>query len=366
MVSSSLFTPLTIGHITLANRFVRSATWEGLAEDDGSMTERLGDLIDELAKGGLGMIISGHAYVSREGQAGPWQLGVCDDSLIEDLTGLAAIMKQYGSRTVLQLAHAGGQAAEALTGTQARAPSPMVGRAGNQAREMTEDEISQTVQAFAAAADRAKQSGFDGVQIHAAHGFLLSQFLSPFYNRRTDAYGGSLENRARLLLETYAAIRAAVGDDFLVLVKINSEDFIDGGFSVDDMLAVCRMLETAGVDAIEMSGGTIAEESRYSACRTETADRPDEESYYREAARRYKETIGIPLILVGGIRSFEAAEQLVADGLADCISLCRPLIAEPGLVARWHSGDRAPSKCVSCNQCFGPAGLGEGIKCVLE
>lgn len=366
MTTSTLFTPLSIGSMVLKNRFVRSATWEGLAGEDGSATERLGDLMIELGSSELGMIISGHAYVSREGQAGRWQLGIYDDRLVPGLTQMAQNMTRRGSRAVAQLAHAGGRAAEALTGTQAAAPSPMVGRAGNQAREMTVDEIARTASAFAAAAARAKQAGFDGVELHAAHGFLLSQFLSPYFNRRTDRYGGSLENRARFLLEALAAIRRSVGDDYPVLVKINAEDFIDGGFTVDDMIATSRFLEQAGIDAIEMSGGTISEASRYRACRTEVAQRPDDEAYYREAARRYKDAVGTPLVLVGGIRSFEAAEQLVEDGLADAVALCRPLIREPGLIVRWHSGNREPARCESCNQCFEPAIAGEGIRCMME
>ncbi|MBN1589689.1 MAG: hypothetical protein JW888_09250, partial [Pirellulales bacterium] len=143
-------------------------------------------------------------------------------------------------------------------------------------------------------------------------------------------------------------------------------DFIDGGFTVDDMIATSRLLEQAAVDAIEMSGGTVAEASRYSACRTDVVQRPDDEAYYREAARRFKEAVGVPLILVGGIRSFEAAEALVESGLADAVSLCRPLIAEPGLVARWKAGDHEPAQCTSCNQCFEPATAGEGIRCVVE
>jgi len=362
---SVLFSPLAIGSMTLANRFVRSATWEALAGADGSVSERLADMMIELGSGELGAIISGHAYVSREGQAGPWQLGIYDNRLVAGLAELTANMKRRGSRAIAQLAHAGLVAADALSGLPAIAPSPMAGRGGRPVREMTDQDIAALTRAFADAAGRARRAGFDAVQLHAAHGFLLSQFLSPYFNRRTDRYGGSVENRARLLLEVLGATRAAVGDDYPVLVKINAEDFIDGGFTVNDMVATCRLLERAGINAVEMSGGTVAETSRFSACRTETARRPEEEPYYRDAARRYKDAIGVPLILVGGIRSFEAAEQVVSQGLAAAVALCRPLIAEPGLVRRWKSGDRSPSICTSCNQCFEPASTGEGIRCVL-
>ncbi|MBN2217476.1 MAG: NADH:flavin oxidoreductase [Pirellulales bacterium] len=364
-MDSPLFTPISLGPMKLANRFVRSATWEALAGDDGAMTPHLAGLIATLGNGRLGAIISGHAYVGREGQAGPWQLGIYDDRLVPGLAEMVENMRRHGSRAVAQLAHAGGQAVEPLSGMTPIGPSAMAGRCGSRVREMNEADIARVTRAFADAASRARQAGFDAVQIHAAHGFLLSQFLSPYFNHRVDRYGGSLENRARFLLETVEATRSAVGDDRAVLVKINAEDFIDGGFSVDDMVGACLLLERAGVDAVEMSGGTVAEASRFSACRNELAQDPAEEPYYREAARRYKDAVGLPLILVGGIRSFEAAEQIIDQGLADCVALCRPLIAEPGLIARWESGDRAPARCISCNQCFGPASAGEGIRCVI-
>ncbi|HBO43563.1 MAG TPA: NADH:flavin oxidoreductase [Planctomycetaceae bacterium] len=366
MTTSPLFTPLAIGSMTLKNRFVRSATWEGLAGDDGSVTERLCGLIDNVAAGELGMIISGHAFVSREGQAGPWQLGIYDDRLAAGLTELATRMKRHGSAAVAQLAHAGGQAAQMLTGTQPVGPSPMTGRSGAAAREMTVAEITQTVEAFARAATRARTAGFDAVQLHGAHGFLLSQFLSPHFNRRTDGYGGDVAGRARFLLETVAAVRAAVGPGYPILAKINADDFLDDGFNVDHMIETCRMLQDASLDAVELSGGTVADESRYSSVRTGEPARPEEEVYYRKAAERFKKEVGLPLILVGGIRSFDVAERIITDGLADAVAVSRPLIVEPGLVARWKSGDHGPSTCLSCNQCFEPGMMGEGIRCVLE
>ncbi len=149
------------------------------------------------------------------------------------------------------------------------------------------------------------------MQIHAAHGYLLSQFLSPFFNKRKDEYGGSIENRARIVLETLQSVRRAVGEEYPVLIKINSEDFVDDGLTVDEMLYVAAQLERGGIDAIEMSGGTVYASGAYSAIRTGAFDTPEKEVFYREAAARYKEKIGVPLMLVGGIRSFEVAEKLV-------------------------------------------------------
>ena len=179
-----LFETTAINTMNLENRFVRSATWEGMAGEDGSCTPRLIDLMVELAKGGVGLIISSHTYVSREGQAGPWQLGIYSDELIPNLREMTEAVHKQGGKIVLQLAHAGCRADFNLTGIQPLGPSLKEKESGPLCREMTQEEIRQTIEAFAKGATRAQKIGFDGVQIHAAHGFLLSQFLSPFYNKR--------------------------------------------------------------------------------------------------------------------------------------------------------------------------------------
>jgi 2,4-dienoyl-CoA reductase-like NADH-dependent reductase (Old Yellow Enzyme family) len=199
-----------------------------------------------------------------------------------------------------------------------------------------------------------------------AQGYLLSQFLSPFFNKRRDAYGGSIENRARIVLETLQSVRNAVGSGFPVLVKINSEDFVEGGLTVDEMLYVAALMERSGIDANEMSGGTVYASGAFSAIRMGAINTPEKDVYYRQAAERYKATIGVPLLLVGGIRSFEVAEKLVNDGLTDYISLSRPLIREPALINRWKSGDLRKATCISDNACFGPATKGEGLYCVRD
>jgi 2,4-dienoyl-CoA reductase-like NADH-dependent reductase (Old Yellow Enzyme family) len=217
---------------------------------------------------------------------------------------------------------------------------------------------------FARAAAQARDAGFDGIQIHAAHGYLLSQFLSPHYNRRTDHYGGDPANRARALLEVLEAVRREVGEDFPIIAKINADDTLADGVRPSDMVETAMLLEKGGIDAVELSGG--CKDGRHSAARKGRIDGPDKEVYYRDAARLYKERIKVPLILVGGIRSLETAEGLVRDGTADYVSMCRPLIREPGLVNRWKSGDRRPSGCLSDNLCYGPIRAGEGIRCVME
>ncbi|UFS71471.1 NADH:flavin oxidoreductase [Geomonas sp. RF6] len=352
----------TIGKLKLRNRTVRSATWEGMADDNGAPTAALNRVMTNLAAKDVGLVITGHCYVSAEGKAGPRQIGAYDDALIPALSSMAKGVHEEGGAIVLQLAHGG---VNALASSTAIGPSELTTAAGKSCRAMDGEDLLKAAASFAAAALRAKKAGFDGVQIHAAHGYLLSEFLSPYYNRRTDQYGGSIDNRARLLLETYQAVRDTVGAEYPVLVKLNSEDFLEGGFSVQEMVAVSRMLQAAGVDAIELSGGTIYEPGRYGAIRTGKVP-PEEEGFYRAAAKAYKEEVTIPLILVGGIRSFDIAEKLLAAGEADFISLCRPLIREPGLVKRWLGGDLAPARCVSCNSCFAPLIANKGIYCPLD
>jgi 2,4-dienoyl-CoA reductase-like NADH-dependent reductase (Old Yellow Enzyme family) len=363
---SKLFEKTNIKSLTIPNRFVRSATWEGMATDEGACTRKLIDLMVELAQGGVGLIISGHTYVRAEGKAGPWQLGVYDDDLIPGLAEMASAVHKAGGRIILQLAHAGCHANSELTGQEAWGPSIMTDTNGPLNRAMTREDIRDVIDAFGKAAARAEKASFDGVQIHAAHGYLLSQFLSPFYNKRNDEYGGNLENRVRIVLEVFESIKGKVGSDYLVMIKMNAQDFVEGGLNADEAIEVAAILDSSGIDAIELSGGTLSFSGKLNPVRSGKLSSQDEEVFYRKEAVKYKEKVRAPLMLVGGIRSFEVAERLVNEGTADYISLCRPLIREPGLVNRWRSGDMRKAACLSDNLCFRPAMAGEGIYCVVE
>lgn len=364
---STLFESVSINGLVLKNRFVRSATWEGMADEKGACTPRLIEYMRQLALGQVGLVISGHCFVQPVGQASFQQLGVYDDALVPGLAEMVSAVHEAGGAMVLQLAHAGGHANVEFTEMEPVGPSPVEGKSGAVGREMTPAEIRETVDAFGAAAERAKKAGFDGVQIHAAHGYLLSQFLSPFYNRRTDHYGGSLENRARIVLETCRRVREAVGPDYPMLIKINSEDFVDGeGFTPAEMIQVSRWLKAAGIDAVEMSGGTQKSPAKLNPVRLGKIKTEADEGYYRDAARAFKQQVDIPLILVGGIRSFEVARSLIESGQADFIALSRPLIREPHLIKRWKFGDIARAACLSDNLCFRPAMEGKGLFCVVE
>lgn len=360
---SKLFERTSIREMTLENRFVRSATWEGMADSDGGVTPELGDLMSELASGGVGLIITSHAYVRKEGQAGPRQLGIHQDALIPRLREMTQAVHSRGGRIVIQLAHAGIQAAHKLTGMEPLGPSAPRAE-GSPGRQMSIQEIQELLQAFGEAARRAMEAGFDGVQIHSAHGYLLSQFLSPYFNRREDQYGGPVENRARALIEVVGRVREMVGPQKPLLVKLNSEDFLEGGLTLEDSVQVGQMLAQAGVDAIEVSGGMRLSGPQYMPSRLGIKEER-QEAYFRNAASAFKERVPVPIILVGGIRSFQVAERLVREGTADYISMSRPFIREPWLVNRWKSGDLRKAFCLSDNQCFGPAQAGEGIYCVV-
>ena len=359
-----LFETTYIKGMKLSNRFIRSATWEGMATDEGACTPQLIDFVVRLAKGGVGLIITSHAYVRREGQAGPWQLGVYDDSLVEGLQDMARAVHEEGGRIVLQIAHAGIFARPELTGEQPVAFSKVEGFVKTTPKVMSKENIREIVDAFSKAALRAKKAGFDGVQIHAAHGYLLSQSLSPLFNKRRDAYGGSLEKRARMLREVVESVRGAVGEDFAVLIKMNTQDYLQGGLSLNASVKVGAMLEEEGIDLIELSGGTLVS-GKLNPSRPDIKSQ-EREAYFKEGAEAFKKVLQIPIALVGGIRSFDVAEELVVNNVADYVSMSRPLIREPDLVKRWASGDLRRARCISDNRCFGPARAGKGLYCVTE
>jgi len=359
-----LFETTEINGMHLANRFVRSATWEGMAAEDGACTPRLIEIMAKLSEGNVGLIITSHAYIRADGQAGPWQLGIYKDECIDDLRDLTIAIHKHRSRIVLQIAHAGYFANPKLTGVRPMALSQVEGFARSPRKQMTVADIQDIVGAFGQAARLSKEAGFDGVQIHAAHGYLLSQSLSPVFNKRTDAYGGDVEHRARFLLEVVQEARATVGPNFPIFVKMNSQDFLEGGLTMKDSRRVGIMLQERGVDAIELSGGTLVSGKLNPSRKGITSEK--NEAYFRKEAKAFKEKLNVPLILVGGNRSFQLAERLIKENYADYISMSRPFIREPYLIKRWESGDLRRATCLSDNQCFNPATAGDGIYCVEE
>ena len=362
---AELFDEIKISGMALRNRSVRSATWAGMAED-GRCSVKLIELMEELARGDVGLIITGFAYVMPNGQALTKQLGIHDNAMIPNLLQLTERVHAANGKIAMQIVHAGVQSV-----VRQRRDAPTWGPSAvydslfrRTPKAMTQREIKETVHTFARAADRVKRAGFDAVELHGAHGYLVSQFLSPARNRRTDRYGGPIENRARFLFEIYRAVRKSVGRNFPVLIKLNTKDFVRGGLNQGDALFVAKKLDEMGIDAIEMSGGVPAAGDLGPA--RPKIRKASDEAYFLPLAKKIKKKVSCPIILVGGIRSYRAVNHILKTGAADLVSMSRPLIREPGLIRQWKEGDRKKAKCISCNQCFGAARSPEGVYCVVE
>ena len=360
-----LFTPIRIGSLTLKNRFLRSATFEGQSAPDGQATPKLIDTMAALARGRVGLIVTGNAYVRGDGRTRPTQMAIDRDDLLPGLAQMAEAVHREGGRIAVQIAHSGCYSDPVGGGTPLGLSCPGPGQLPA-CRELTGEDVSELAAAFAQAAARAKQAGFDAVQLHAAHGYLLSQSLSPFFNRRTDEFGGPIEKRMQILLAVYRAVRAAVGADFPVLIKINSRDYLEPGLVPEETAVVCRALQDEGIDLVELSGGTMASDPRFSPIRAGRCDTPEREAWFRADAARIKAALRVPVALVGGVRTPQTALALVNDGVCDLIALSRPLIREPGVIARWQDGDLRPSACLSDNLCMAEARSGKGLRCVNE
>jgi len=346
-----IFEKTRIGGIDLQNRLVRSATWENMATDQGQMTEDLFKVYEGLARGGVGLIITGYAFVTRDEQPNPGMMAIHDDAFIADYRRLTDMVHEQGSRIVMQIAYGGSFTGYRTEGRLIWSPSGVADLAtGVVPTAMSGEDIRTLVRAFGAAAERVKRAGFDGVEMHGAHSYLLSQFLNPYYNRRSDEYGGSIENRARIILEVYDEIRSRVGGDYPVLIKINCEDFQEGGATGEEILAVASMLDERGIDAIEVSGGGSGSGERMPVRRR--IDAPEKEAYHAPYAARIADQIKAPVMLVGGLRSPGIIEGLLEKTKIELFSLSRPLLSEPELPKRWQGGDRARSRCVSCNGCL--------------
>lgn len=349
---ASLFETARIGKLEVKNRLVRSATCEWSCDADGRATPGLVALYRTLAHGGAGLIVTGHAYVTRTGRASPGQIGIYTDSLGEALAPIAQAAHEEGAKIVVQINHAGRAAAPQLNdGAEPGGFSPVATDKNlPPPREMTSDEIGALVKAYGQAARRVQAAGFDGVQLHAAHGYLISQSLSPATNQRTDRWGGSFDNRLSFLRAVCEEVRGRVGADFPTFVKLASEDYVDGGLAAKDTARIAERLAGFGLEAIEISGGIQAPKASFNV--RPGIQRPDDEGYFLENARRFRDVTGLPLIVVGGYRTPELMERAVADEGMDFVSLCRPLINDPDLPTKWQAGSDERAGCISCNQCL--------------
>ena len=341
----SIWSPGFIGSVCLKNRIIRSAVNDAQADAYGGCTLPQISLCRDLAGGGVGAIISGHMYVHRSGMAGNRQLGIDKDALIPGLSELVRAAHDTGGILFAQLSHAGSQADIYLTGQAPTGPSTRISPEGPISCAMGLDDIATIIEAFALAANRAQRAGFDGIQIHAAHGYCLSEFLSPAFNKRSDAYGGSVEKRAQMLLEVCRAVRETVGRDYPVTVKINSEDFRENGMTRPMMRESIKILTRENlIDAVEISGlwGKYRAEQN-----SVDAANPGTEAYAYNAAVEFKQELDLPLILVGGIRSLHVAKALIERDHVDFIAMARPLIRDTNLLSRWWQQDhpRAKAPC---------------------
>jgi len=337
----SLFSPLALPNGALiANRIAKAAMEENMADGDHAPSAELLRLYEAWAEGEAGLIITGNVMVDARAMTGPGGVVLEDDRHLDRFKVWAAAGRSRGAQMWMQINHPGRQMPAAL-GQETLAPSAVAMEMGALSkqfpvpREMTAADVAEVERRFVATALLAERAGFTGVEVHAAHGYLLSQFLSPLVNRRQDRWGGSLENRARLLLDIVRAIRAAVAPGFAVAVKLNSADFQRGGFSPEDAQAVVRMLGALGIDLVELSGGSYEAPAMMGSARDErTLAR---EAYFLDFARDIAGVATMPLMVTGGIRRREVAEEVVASGIA-MAGIATALAIEPALPRNWRLG----------------------------
>jgi len=357
---SVLFKPFRIASMEIRNRFMRSATTSYWSDDRGIVRPEIVDLYRGLAEGGVGLIVKGHMYVSDSGKAHRGMAGISGEEHVPMLRRLTDAVHGHGGKIVAQINHAGIKSL-----TDRAGPSEYEGD-GWRARALSGDEIHGIVEAFGDAAERALEAGFDGVQIHGAHGYLISQFLSRLVNRRTDEWGGSPENRMRLLLQVYDEVRGRVGSGVPVLLKMNCDDFSPGGFTVEDSVRVAEAVCGRGLDVLEISGGGVGGRPELRA-RARSQD-PDlaEAVFAGHAARIREATRPAAMALVNGIRSRRCMEAVVEKDVADLISMSRPFIREPDLVKRLQAGQEAAT-CTTCDACSSREVFGKMmLRCHLE
>lgn len=338
----SIFDKINIGNLALKNRLIRGAIMQRFVGKNGIVTSEERDDLEIVAKGGVAMIITGMMAIDDRSAALPEMIHVDNELFQGSYKPIVDRVHEIGSLIVAQLCHCGAKSDT----DEILAPSAAQ---NGKIREITHSEIENVVKSFANAAFKCKSCGFDGVELHVAHGYLLSEFLSPYFNRRTDEYGGNLENRARLLLQTLKSVRERVGVDYPVLVKINGADYVQNGFTNEECVDVCKMLESAGCTAVEISGGLSVDKKSTA---TRMGIRLNNQGTYLEEAKNIANAVNIPVISICGYRDPDYMDKVLNETKISAFSLSRPIIREPELPIRWQNGNRRPSDCLSCNRCF--------------
>ena len=338
MTENLLFTPITLPNgTTIKNRFFKSAMSEGMGTRDFQPKKNIATLYKRWAEGGTGLIITGNIMVDPKGTAEPGNIVFDKNSNMEILKDWAKQGQQHGAKVMIQLNHPGKQVPKTIA-KETVAPSTIpLGNGLNKLfstpRALTTSEVEELVQKFVTSAKVAKEAGFSGVQIHAAHGYLISQFLSPHDNRRTDKYGGSLENRMRFLKEIYLGMREKLGKDFTIGIKINSTDFKEDGLTEEDSLKTIIELANLGLDFVEISGGTYERPAMMGATSKST-----NQVFFAEYSKKLKQKIEIPVVVTGGIRSINAMNTLLNDSTTDFIGIARPLTIDPNIPNKIKQG----------------------------
>jgi 2,4-dienoyl-CoA reductase-like NADH-dependent reductase (Old Yellow Enzyme family) len=365
MSSSILLHPGRIGPIEIANRIVRAGTSETAAGPSGEITDLLVEIYSTLARNRVGLILTGHMFCHARGRYAARQAGIHDDSMLPGLKRLVEAVHQSGGKVFAQLAHAGSQSR--VADNRPLAPSPVPNAlTGRMVDEATDDEIKEAIAAFAAAARRAAEAGFDGVHIHGANGYLISEFSSPLTNRRADRWGGTPEARDTFVVEVLKAVRASVPAAMAVTVKLGLADAVAGGMDAAEGSRRGAALVDAGAAAIEVSCNAMRLPSdsakEYVAVGPSRAvrdlllhrvfGRPHPEAYFLPLARKLRERTEVPIILVGGMRTPATMERIIDRGEADFVAMARPFIREPDLVVKLEAGRLGPAACTSCNLCL--------------
>jgi 2,4-dienoyl-CoA reductase-like NADH-dependent reductase (Old Yellow Enzyme family)/thioredoxin reductase len=349
----SLFTPFSIGPLKLDNRIVMPPMATNYATSEGFVTDRQIAYYVERAKGGVGYLNTEHTGILQQGKASPRMLLISTDEHISGLKSLVQAVHAEGGRMVVQVNHAGRQTLSSVTGMPIVGPSPIpmpstsAPSAANVPHELSMAEIQQIVEAFSAAASRVKEAGADGLELHMAHGYLICSFLSPFSNRRTDRYGGSVERRARFAVEVLRAVRGQVGPDYPVICRLSGDEYVDGGLKIEDTIQIAKILEKEGADALHVS-----------ACNGASVFLNHPPYYVKEGifvhlAESVKSAVSIPVIAVGRIRNPSMADQIISEGKADLVSMGRALIADPHMPRKAKEGRMEEIvPCISCNRCI--------------
>ena len=354
-MASKLFTAGQIGSLTLPNRLIRSATQDPFGHRDGTCDEKQVALYREIAESGVGAIITAYSYISPEARSTGIQVGFATPEQRASQKEVLDAVHAAGGRLILQLMHAGMNVfmpEKRVEGGKLLAPSGgMTAPNEMTTTEITAADMDKIAADFVDAAKAAKEMGFDGVQLHCAHGYLLSQFLDPNSNHREDEFGGSAENRFRFPGRCLAAIREAVGKDYPVLVKINTNcaGEADGQYA-EDILYYCRQIEALGADAIELSGYNWLGQGKKKV-----------PTFYLERSKAIRAAVSLPLILVGGVRTLEGIDQVLGAGI-DFVSASRPFICQPDFIKHLEAGEESP--CIGCTKCLGNIWSKEGRRCV--